>query len=163
MAHAQLGLGSITGYAGVLAGVNVIDRLELGAGLGVAGSGNPAFAFYAHVRPIVFYARGRRTLHAITVQLGYSWSRYDSIDLAGLIGSDPAVGIGQHVPVARWFQYDFGWEMLTPSGFDVRAAFGVAILTNKEDVYCTNADGRTECGKPLEGLPSLALSMGHTF
>jgi len=157
---AELGLGSLVGYGGVLAGYNVHDRFELDAGLGIAASGGPAAAINAHARPFLWYSHRRHELQAITVDVGFSFSRYETSNTG--IRANPE-GIQYHLDLAHWFQYAFGWEMLTESGYSLRGAFGVALVTNESQVYCTNALGKTPCTQKLNGLPSLSLSVGHAF
>ena len=157
---AELGLGSLVGYGGVLAGYNVHDRFELDAGLGIAASGGPAAAINGHARPFLWYSRRRHELQAITVDVGFSFSRYETSNTGIRVNPE---GIRYHVDLAHWFQYAFGWEMLTESGYSLRGAFGVALVTNESQVYCTNALGKTPCTQKLNGLPSLSFSVGHAF
>ena len=160
MLSVQLGLGSLVGYGGVIAGYSVHDRLELGAGLGVAASGGPAVAINAHGRPILWYSQRHGALQAITLDVGYSFSRYQTSNHG--LRANPE-GTTYHLDLAHWFQYAFGWEMLTAQGYDLRAAFGVALATNESDVYCTNANGKTGCTEKLSGLPTLSLSVCRVF
>ena len=160
------GLASPVGYGGVLAGYSIHDRVELDAGLGIAGKGVPAFAINAHLRPLLWFSSRRQELQALTLDVGYSFSRYETSRL-GVQGRAAFVDYPDastyHLTLAHWFQYAFGWEMLTEHGYDLRGAFGLAIPTNAADAYCTNASGRTPCTSKLNPLPSLSFAVGHTF
>ena len=163
---AELGLASLVGLGGLLAGYNVHDRLEFDAGLGSAAGGDPAFAINAHGRPLLWYSPRREQLQSLTLDVGFSFSRYETVNL-GVQGkaafAENSDGPTYHLALAHWFQYAFGWEMLTQHGYDLRAAFGVAIPTNTSEVYCTNSEGKTPCPSRITPLPSLSFSVGHVF
>jgi hypothetical protein len=149
-AEARFGFGTLVGFAGGTLGYNLHDRLEVGAGAGWA-SGGLALAAYARGRPI--RGMGRGSLHALTVELGYSTSAYDEFE--------PFAERQVLSDRAHWFQFDLGWETQAPGGFSFRLAAGLATLLNPSGLYCENGEGeREECSPGARCLPTFTIGLG---
>jgi hypothetical protein len=168
-AEIRFGAGTTVGLLGLVGELNLLDRMALGAGLGFNELG-AAFGAHARFRPLVF--RGSRSLHALTLELAYSQTRY-----RGEPGFVPSICEGNPddpesscfdppvVPVrAHWGQIEFGWEARFPSGFTLRVATGGAWLLHGVEWRCEFENAEAPCrSDPGPSVPVLALAVGYAF
>jgi hypothetical protein len=168
-AEIRFGGGTTVGLLGLVGEVNLLDRMALGAGLGFNELG-AALGAHARWRALVF--RGRQSLHALTIELAYSQTRY-----AGQPGLVPSMCDGSPddpqsscfdppvVPVrAHWAQLEFGWEARLPSAFTLRVATGGAWLLHRIDWRCEFENAEAPCrSDPDPAVPVVTLALGHAF
>jgi hypothetical protein len=155
---AMLGFGTPVGELGAIGTYTLAPPVSLGVGAGTNGQGIQLTTL-AIVRPFS-WAR-RKAAHAISFMPALSTGRWRSLYLdLGLSHDGPqerANYVVYAVDQAYWFQADVAYELLTRSGFWLRAGYGLAWMLNPGDSHCEflQSGARTSCGDhSLKGEPA---------
>jgi hypothetical protein len=127
--------------------VDVWDRLALGLEGGINVWGGEAGG-YLRLRPFVWGGRGRRPLHAFTLQAGYRYMGYGEDYLLGL-GSVACHGdcdLPQFQPsTAHFLVAEAGFEHALWSGWTVRYAMGATFMVSRPAWRCEAQHEPVDC------------------
>jgi hypothetical protein len=173
--EARWGAGTSVGLVGIVGEYNVLDRLALGAGIGLNPEG-AIWGAHARLRPLIFPSRSGHTLHALFLEGSFSRGRLNSTDPAGGILSD--VCEGGHTPgstcysvfvrpeAVSWSQFEFGWEVRLRIGFTLRVSGGLALALTRPNWRCERDGQPVSCEG--ESLPDRAIyvqtfALGYAF
>jgi hypothetical protein len=85
---------------------------------------------------------------------------------------DPGDDVRWAADRAHWFQVDVSYELMTRSGFWLRAGYGAAWMLNPGDAHCelelsgtrvSCESGRVEGSAPDEVLPTVTIVLGYAI
>jgi hypothetical protein len=142
-----LGAANVSYWAAFSTEIDALDRVALGGEVGLSLWGLMAGG-YARVRPVVWGGRGRRTLHALTLQLGYRYMQYGEDPYAGILSS-ACHGDCERVRFlsepAHFVTLEAGVEHAFPSGWAIRYGLGAAVMANEPDWRCERAEAPSPC------------------
>jgi hypothetical protein len=142
-----LGAANVSYWTSLSTEVDALDRVALGGEVGLSFWGLMAGG-YARARPVVWGGLGRRTLHALTLQLGYRYMQYGDDPYAGFLSSachDDCEPVRYLSEPTHFVTLQAGFEHSFPSGWGIRYGVGAALMAGQPDWRCERAKAPSPC------------------
>jgi hypothetical protein len=163
----RIGASTTVGELGVVAEYDILDRINVGIGLGTNVVGLMPGA-HLRLRPIVSRNISGVAVHAVFAELGlsrgnYSGSLQDGL-LAGLCGNDCDGAIYKSKTV-WWGQVEVGWEMRWANGILLRGSTGMAVVIAEPAWQCTRSGNSVPCSgsRPSGWAEVYTFAVGYAF
>jgi hypothetical protein len=163
----RIGASTTVGELGIMAEYDLLDRVNVGLGIGTNIVGLMPGA-HLRLRPIVSRNNSGVAAHAVFTELGLSRGFYSGGAADGVAGlmcetcyDDP---IYKGKPV-WWGQVEVGWEIRWASGLLLRASTGIAAIIAEPSWQCTKSGTPVPCTgtRPRGWVEAYTFAIGYAF
>jgi len=163
----RIGASTTVGELGIVAEYDILDRINVGIGLGTNVVGLMPGA-HLRLRPIVSRNTSGVAVHAVFTELGLSRGNYAGSLEDGLLAGMCGIDCNDPVYMSKtvwWGQVEVGWEMRWANGILLRGSTGMAAIIAEPAWKCTRSGNSVPCSgpRPSTWVEVYTFAVGYAF